>query len=140
MNITSYTDNQIFTNNQINALCDLLFSKLVDAFPPVGLDVDNDYVYQGIILSGKAAEITQNPKVEAANNIIFQTDNAALYKFVQDNFKTIFNCSGIVFQERTLFYPFDYYFEVWYDPTALHPVVSNNVYMQDIDFIPSIML
>ena len=44
MTTTAFTVNGIFTDNRINALCDLLFVKLVEKFPPIAPDLKNDFV------------------------------------------------------------------------------------------------
>jgi hypothetical protein len=139
MNTTAYTDNAIFQNNQINAIIDLLFLKITEQFPAVNPDVANDAVFQHIILSGNAALIIQNPKIESLKNIIFQCDNQVIYDWIALNYQNIFNCSGMIFRERIIFYPFGFYFEIWFSSINLNPIVAQNITIQHIDSIPAIL-
>ena len=136
MTTTAYKDNSIFANTLQNAMCDLLFTKLVAKFPPAVDDVDNDFIYKGILLTGKAANVLHEEAEQPINNIIFQTNKEDVYKFLLANIKTIFNCKIVKFQERILFYPRDFYFEVWYTPGTLKPILRENIYVQEFGFIP----
>lgn len=140
MTTTAYFDNQIFTDNRINQICDLIFQKLVQRFPPVAPDLKNDFVYEHFILSGQAAETLQEPKITPIKNIIFQTDNLEIYNFLVQNYKTILNAAGIVFKERILLYPLEFFFEIWYTPNDLDVLQSNGIIVQNIESISPIML
>ena len=137
MTTTAYTDNRIFASKQLNAMCDLMFTSLVETFPPGVQDIDNDFIYKGIILSGKSAAIIHNEAVASINNIIFQTDKTEIYEYLLARIKTVFNCKIVKFQERILFYPRDFFFEVWLTPGNLKPILLENIYVQEFVFIPS---
>lgn len=137
MTATAYTTNTIFENSQVNALCDLLFKKLIEQFPPeLPEDPDNFFVYKGIVLSGAAAAIMQGATEVGINNITFETDQEDILKWLQTNIGKIFNCRVINFKNRILFYPFDkYYFEIWWCPGGCKEILSSGIYIQDDSFI-----
>lgn len=137
MTSTAYTTNTIFENPQVNALCDLLFKKLIEQFPPVlPDDPDNFFVYKGIVLSGKGAAIMQGATEVGINNITFETDQEDILKWLQTNVGKIFNCRVINFKNRILFYPFDkYYFEIWWRSDGCKELLSSGIYIQDDSFI-----
>lgn len=136
MSPTAYKDNEIFANTQQNVMCDLLFAKLVAQFPPAEDDTENIYVFEGVLLTGKASAILQEGADAPISNIVFQTNKEDIYKYLLDNIKTIFNCKIVKFQERILFYPRDFYFEIWYTPVLLKPTEKNGIQAQYIAFIP----
>ena len=131
MTTKSYTDNSIFTNPRANALCDLLFTKLLDQFPATIPDPTNDYVFKGIVLSGVGADVLQGATIKELNNITFETDKTDVFIWLQANLGKIYNCKVINYKERTLFYPFDdFYFEIWFLDTALNPLSEYGIFVQ----------
>lgn len=140
MDTASYKDNSIFENEQINAICDILFEKLVIQFPPDISDVDNDYVYKGIILSGRGAAILQGATATDLKNIIFQTYQTEIYTYLKTALAEIFKCPVIVFNERILFYPFGHYFEIWWSSDPLEEKLHSGIYIQQTASIPNITL
>jgi hypothetical protein len=139
MTSNSYTEETIFRDRRINGIIDMMFAKLVEHFPPEGTDTENDFVFKQIILSGKAAEVIQNPKSQPAKAIIFETSNDDIYEYLFLNLKKIYNCKVIAFKERILFYPQDFYFEIWKAET-LNQVEENGIWLQHINDIPEEML
>ena len=137
MNSTSYTDNEIFANPQINAIIDLLFQKLEIQFPAGDSDRNNNFLFQGLILSGKAANILQGATDEPVNNIVFETFNIDIYdyfiRFIDEDFP---NSNSIKFKDRILFYPYGHFFEIWFAKTTLSPVSTNGIYIQSKNNIP----
>jgi hypothetical protein len=136
MRPTSYTENTIFENPQVNALCDLLFIKLVAQFPPEGLDSNNYYIYKGIILSGNGAKIMNGETATNLKNIVFECDKLTVFQFLTANIHKIFPGKSIKFKNRILAYPFDdYYFEIWYNPTLNKEILNSGIYVQQTAFI-----
>lgn len=137
MTNTAYTDNSIFENPQVNALCDLLFFKMTEQFPAVlPGDPDNFYIYKGIVLSGKGAAIIQGTTAVDLQNIVFEIDQANVFAWLQNNVAKIFNCKVINFKNRILFYPFDkYYFEIWWLPGGCKEISAAGIFVQDTVFI-----
>lgn len=140
MNTSSYTDNTIFTNNQINAICDFIFLKLTEEFPPEGADTENDFVFEHFILSGRASKQKQRLSDVPVKNIIFQCDNNTIYEWFALNYQNIFEGKGMIFKERIILYPFGYYFEIWFSNTALNPITSTGINIQNVKDIPLILL
>jgi hypothetical protein len=136
MNTTSYTTNNIFANKQVNALCDLLFTKLVAQFPPAVGDPDNFFIYKGIILSGNGAKIMNGATATNLKNIVFECDELSVFQFLTANIHNIFPGKSIKFKNRILAYPFDdYYFEIWYNPTLNKETLNSGIYVQLTAFI-----
>lgn len=135
MKTTSYTDNAIFENHQVNAICDLLFTKLVEQFPPDVSDPDNDYVYKGIILSGNGAKILNGGTATPLQNIVFECDEPVIFEGLPKYITNILKCKMIVLKNRILFYPFDFYFEIWFAPSGNKESLVNDIYVQQTAFI-----
>lgn len=134
---TAYTTNTVFTDARFNATADFLFSKIAEAFPPDDLDPDNDYVFKGVILSGKAASILRGDTGEI-RNVTLQTDKQDIYDWLVQNLgNNLFNCPQISFKNRILFYPQpDLYFEIWLSDTPLDGVLASGIYIQTLENIP----
>ncbi len=136
MTTTSYTDNAIFANPRANALCDLLFTKLVVQFPPDIADPDNYYIYKGILLSGVASSLLQFEPKKDIKNITFEVNKNDIIAWLKANVGTIFKCSVINFKERILFYPFnEFYFEIWFTKENLEENYENGIYIQSLSNI-----
>lgn len=139
MTKNSYTEENIFRDKRINGIIDLMFTKLVEQFPATEEDTDNDFVFKGIILSGKASKILQEAGREEVESIIFETDKPEILTYLKLNYKKIFGCKGISFKERLLIYPQEIYLEIWPSETlVLMP--ANRIWIQNIANIPEIML
>lgn len=133
----SYQTREIFEDTKANQICDMLFTKLVEQFPPNISDVDNDTIYKGIILSGRAAAIYQGePNIDLVN-IVFQTYQEEVYQYLQKALGNIFNCQVMCFKERILWYPYGYYFEIWWSEAPLQEQLVNGIYMQNLLSIPT---
>lgn len=131
-----YTKNKIFANPRANALCDLLFTKLLAQFPAQRADPENEFLYYGILLSGVAASILQGETSKDIKNITFEVDKNEIMTWLQANVGTIFNCSVINFKERILFYPFnEFYFEIWLAKKDLKQFSTNGIYVQGLSDI-----
>lgn len=135
MNTTSYTDNTIFENQQVNALCDLLFTKLVAQFPPAAGDPNNFYIYKGIILSGNGAKIMNGATPSNLKNIVFECDQLDVFEFLMAKIQKILPGKTIKFKNRILAYPFDHHFEIWYNPTLNKETLNSGIYVQLTAFI-----
>ena len=133
----SYTSEKIFAEERVNNILDYLFTKLVEKFPATIPDPDNDYVYKGLLLTGKASAIMQGATNVEIKNITLQVDDELIYNFLYDIIPKLFNCKVIIFKERILFYPFDLFFEIWLTPGDLKPILNTTVYVQDTIFIPT---
>lgn len=134
---TAYTDQTIFTDERQNAICDYLFQKLQEAFPPEVVDPDNLFLFDSFILSGKAAAMLRGD-TGLIRNITFITDRQPIYDFLAQNVgRTIFKCNQISYKNRILFYPQpDLYFEIWLYDFELDPAASGAVKMQYAGDIP----
>lgn len=138
MTTTSYTDNSIFESAQLNAICDFIFTNLVEAFPPESGDPTNNFIYNGIILSGRAAAILQGATSADINNVIFQVSDLEIISYLRINLSNLFNCKQIDFKERILFYPLDYHFEIWITESAdMHPTEESRIQVQTSSNIPT---
>jgi hypothetical protein len=138
MTTTSYTDNSIFESAQLNAICDFIFTKLVEAFPPGSGDPTNNFVYRGVILSGRAAAILQGATSADINNVIFQVSNPDIISYLRNNLVSLFNCKQVDFKERILFYPLDNHFEIWItDSLDMHPREESRIQVQTDTYIPT---
>ena len=135
MNTTSYTTNDIFANKQVNALCDLLFTKLVAQFPPAVGDPNNFYIYKGIILSGNGAKIMNGATATNLKNIVFECDELSVFQFLTANIHKIFSGKTIKFKNRILAYPFDHHFEIWYKSDGNKETLNSGIYVQQTAFI-----
>jgi hypothetical protein len=134
----SYTSDTIFGDARINAVCDFLVKKLFEQFPP-GEGDDADYIYQRVILSGRAAALLHDDSDGEIRNITFITDVADIYKWCVENISSLFfDCRAIAFTDRILFNPDSYYFELWFSSEELKDSVSvgDNVYIQELISIP----
>jgi hypothetical protein len=138
MTTTSYTDNSIFENAQVNAICDYIFTSLVEAFPPETGDPINNFVYHGVILSGRAAAILQGATIVDIKNLIFQVSDPDIISYLRNNLSKLFNCKQIDFKERILFYPLDYHFEIWITEGAdMYPTEESRIQVQTSSNIPT---
>jgi len=137
MEPNSYQTNLIFEDAKANEICDILFSKLVEKFPPSIADPDNDYVYKGFILSGKCAAIMQGTTPVPVSNVVFQTYQSEIYQYLQTALSDIFKCQVIAFKERILFYHLDIFFEVWWSDDPLNEIENSNIFIQNITSIPA---
>lgn len=138
MTTTSYTDNSIFASVQLNAICDYIFTNLVDAFPPESGDPTNNFVYHGVILSGRAAAILQGATTVDINNVIFQVSDPDIISYLRNNLSKLFNCKQIDFKERILFYPLDNHFEIWITESGdMHPTEESRIQVQTSSNIPT---
>jgi hypothetical protein len=135
MTTTSYTDNSIFENKQINALCDLLFTTLVQQFPPAVDDPNNYYIYKGVVLSGTAAKILNGDTPEDLKNIVFECDQLDVFEFLQAAIQKNLTGKIIKFKNRIFIYPFDYYFEIWYKSDGNKEIENSGIYIQETAFI-----
>ena len=137
MTPTSYTDHTIFDNPQVNSICDYIFAKLVAQFPPDVSDLENDFIYKGFILSGRGAAIMQGASGILLENIIFQTYQEEIYRYLKTNLADIFKCPVIIFKERILCYPLGFYFEIWWSDDPLNETLNSGIYIQQTASIPS---
>lgn len=135
MTTTSYTDNNIFENKQVNAICDLLFTKLVEKFPPTPSDASNFKVYKGVILSGDGAKILNGGSVKELKNIVFECDQLDIFKYLSYNIQNILPGKSIKFQNRILAYPFDKYIEIWFKSSENKPNLQSDIFVQLTAFI-----
>lgn len=133
----SYQSEPIFSDNRINALCDFILETLKNQFPVTDPKVDPDYVIKTFILSGKAAKNLQADGTDEVKNITFETSDVAIYNWCGANLsKLLFNCKILVFKERILLYPNDFFLEIWLT-NKLDTIYNNTIYVQNISSIPS---
>lgn len=132
-----YQLNEIFENPTVNQLCDLIFSKLLEKFPAQSSDPTNDFLYKGFILSGRAAAILQGETNIPLNNIVFETYQTEIYKYLQVVLPSTFKSSVIAFKERILFYYAGLYFEFWWSEDPLNEIEISGIYVQTLSNIPS---
>ena len=136
MTAPQYTNNAIFANTRANALCDLLFTKLLTQFPAQPADPENEFLYYGILLSGVASSILQGEPSKDVKNITFEVDKFEIMSWLQANVATLFNCGVINYKERILFYPFnEFYFEIWFAKQDLKQFSTNGIYVQGLSDI-----
>lgn len=133
----TYSEATIFSDQKINDLCDFIFAKLVERFPPAPEDEHNDYVYKHFVLSGKAANILQGVSGTTINNITFETDDQNIYYFCQNDLpKLLFKAQAILYKERTLLYPLNYFFEIWKTDT-IDAIEIDGIQLQNKNIIPA---
>lgn len=135
-----YQTNEIFQDKKANQVCDMLFDKLVERFPADVSDPDNDFIFKGFILSGRGAAILQGTTATDLNNIVFQTYQEEVYKYLQTALGDIFKCQAIAFKERILFYYLGFYFEIWWSADPLNEVLVDDIYVQLTASIPAATL
>lgn len=130
-----FQNNQVFSDIRLNALIDYFISELDSAFPelaPAG---------QHLLFSGYASAILQGAEPAAIKNVTFQTSKSEIITWIVDVFAKKMNWSIIQYKERLLIYPQTYYFEIWISEEAdLHPLVIEEIDVQDINFIPAATL
>lgn len=135
MTKTAYTDNAIFNNPQLNAICDDFLQKLVDKFAS-GEPGGEIEIYSTFILSGRAAAIIQGEVYPGATNITFETSSEIIFQYLQGHIEEFYNCNAIALADRILFYPFGFYFEIWFSPTPMVELEFENIYVQETSKIP----
>lgn len=130
-----FQDNQVFSDIRLNAMLDYLMAELEAAFPelsPVG---------QHLLFSGKASAILQGAEPSSIKNVTFQTAKSEFISWMVDVFAKKMDWPIIQYKERLLIYPQSYYFEIWISEEAdLHPLVIEEIDVQDINFIPAATL
>lgn len=137
MSYDSYQLRSIFDEPRLNAMSDFLIDNLLEAFPKSPDEEENEFVLKGFVLSGKASAILQG-RTGSISNVTFQTDKAEIYKWCLENLGSkLFKCKQISFKNRILFYPHpDLYFELWWTPIGLRPMVAETIFIQPLSEIP----
>ena len=135
MTKTSYAENNIFTNKQLNVVCDTFLKAIVDKFTSGGEEGD-DVIYRAFILSGRASAMLQDAVYDGIKNIVFQTSNPDIFEYLKVNIFRFFDCKTIAFADRIILYPLGFYFEIWFSPDPMTELEISNIYLQHIDFIP----
>lgn len=132
----SYIDQEIFQDNRINSICDLIYQELYAAFPPTESQ-DPNYIYLAFLLSGRAGAILQGATEQPILNVIFETNNTILYDWCKTVLPSkLAQCKYINFKERMLLYPQDLFFEIWFSETLDAQNYSGNIYSQKTSLIP----
>lgn len=130
-----FQENQVFSDIRLNALIDYFISELNTAFPEMEL------AGQHLLFSGKASAIFQGAEPSEIKNITFQTSKEEYITWIVDVFSKKMKWSIIQYKERLLIYPQTYFFEIWIsDEADLHPLVVEEIDVQDINFIPEATL
>lgn len=132
--MSNFSTNKIFENSNVNALLDRMYYFLKEsaAVP----DVDAVFA-----LTGRAAVFLQDGTTGACDQVVFITNNAALYSYVQKGLEKKLSNKGIIyFKERTIFFMPGFAMEIWFTINPLSILQAQGIYVEDKAKINPILL
>jgi hypothetical protein len=135
---TKFVDNTIFKDREVNVFCDKIYTALQNHFDGIEPEV---IIVNHFLLSGRVAAIIQGEEYDEVNNIIFQTDEVAVYEWLIQNLPAAFSgAKSLALKNRILIYGAAFIMEVWFSETTLDPKTFENIKVQFKPAIPEILL
>lgn len=132
--MSEFVIKKIFNVMQVNSLLDRFYYEIEKGMPEVAVN-------EVICLTGRAAAELQGADPQPCHQVVFLTNDADLYSFIQKALpKKLPNNGVLLFKERTVFYLDSLVLEVWFQAEAIEILLRSGVYVQNIDDINEILL
>lgn len=129
-----YTSEQVFTDNNINAICNAMFDALITEFSENTLN-------QKFAVTGSVAKIIQGAANTPVYVIPFITNDVAVYDFLHNNISSIILTEGVIgFTDHFQVITSRVYIEFWKTQSVLTLIDSNGIFSQSQIEIPNYIL
>lgn len=103
-----YTTETVFTNQNINAVCNSILQFLIDEFTLSEIETK-------FCLSGTVAKIIQGATTEEITVIPYVTKDLNIFSFCSNKLPKLINASAVKLNDRVQLNYNGFYFEVWYE-------------------------
>lgn len=134
MPYANYTTEQVFLDNNVNAICNAIMQRLLSSFDEVDVNAN-------VALTGSAARIMQGAIKTPIPCLSFVISSLNIYTYLRGNINYFVNVTSKQFYSDRFQVINQYvYLEFWFSENALSIVNLNDIYVENIANIPNNIL
>ena len=108
MAYNNFTKEKVFSNQNANVNCNLIYNALIDKFDTPLLDTD-------FCITGTVSKLIQGATLSPINVTPFITSSAAVYNYCSNELPKLLGATAVKYKDRVQMVFNTQYFEFWFD-------------------------